>query len=73
MASTIRDVGKLLVPTEIPAKPRRLTDEEYAWVKQHTTDGGRLLGNVDGGTMHFSRTIALDHHERWDRNGYSQK
>jgi len=69
----MHDIGKLLVPTEILEKPGRLTDEEYATIKQHTTDGGRLLENVDGDVMHLSRTIALDHHERWDGNGYAQE
>ena len=73
LASTMHDIGKLLVPTEILEKPGRLTDEEYATIKQHTTDGGRLLENVDGDVMHLSRTIALDHHERWDGNGYAQE
>ena len=73
LASTMHDIGKLLVPTDILEKPGRLTDEEFATIKQHTTDGGRLLENVDGDVMHLSRTIALDHHERWDGNGYAQK
>ena len=72
LASTMHDIGKLLVPSEILEKPGRLTDEEFDVIKQHTTDGGRLLENVDGDVMHLSRTIALDHHERWDGNGYEQ-
>lgn len=72
LASTMHDIGKLLVPSEILEKPGRLTDEEFATIKLHTTDGGRLLENVDGDVMHLSRTIALDHHERWDGNGYAQ-
>ena len=72
LASTMHDIGKLLVPTEILEKPGRLTDEEFAIIKQHTTDGGRLLENVDGDVMRLSRTIAVDHHERWDGGGYAQ-
>lgn len=72
LASTMHDIGKLLVPAEILEKPSRLTDEEFAVVKRHTTDGGRLLENVDGDVMALSRTIALDHHERWDGAGYAQ-
>lgn len=72
LASTMHDIGKLLVPTEILEKPGRLIDEEFAIIKQHTTDGGRLLENVDGDVMRLSRTIAVDHHERWDGGGYAQ-
>ena len=72
LASTMHDIGKLLVPTEILEKPGRLTDEEFAVIKRHTTDGGHLLENVDGDVMRLSRTIAVDHHERWDGAGYAQ-
>lgn len=72
LASTMHDIGKLLVPSEILEKPGRLTDEEFKTIKHHTTDGGRLLENVDGDVMQLSRTIALDHHERWDGHGYEQ-
>lgn len=72
LASTMHDIGKLLVPTEILEKPGRLTDEEFAVIKRHTTDGGHLLENVDGDVMRLSRTIAVDHHERWDGGGYAQ-
>ena len=70
IASTMHDVGKLLIPTEILEKPGRLTDEEFATIKTHTTMGGQLLENVEGEEMHLSRTIALQHHERFDGNGY---
>ncbi|MDO4539409.1 MAG: HD-GYP domain-containing protein, partial [Coriobacteriales bacterium] len=72
LASTMHDIGKLLVPSEILDKPGRLTDEEFAIIKKHTTYGGQLLNNVEGDVMRLSRTIALDHHERWDANGYAQ-
>ena len=72
LASTMHDIGKLLVPKEVLEKPGRLTDEEFAIIKMHTTDGGRLLEGVDGDIMHLSRTIAVDHHERWDGKGYAQ-
>ncbi len=72
LASTMHDIGKLLVPSEILEKPGRLTDDEFAVIKQHTTYGGQLLNNVEGDVMQLSRTIALEHHERWDGHGYAQ-
>lgn len=72
LASAMHDIGKLLVPVAILEKPGRLTEEEFAVIKRHTTDGGRLLENVGGDVMQLSRTIALDHHERWDGKGYAQ-
>ena len=70
IASTMHDVGKLLIPSEILEKPGKLTDAEYAAIKTHTTMGGRLLENVEGEEMQLSRTIALQHHERYDGKGY---
>jgi len=70
IASTMHDIGKLLIPSEILEKPGRLTDEEYAVIKKHTTYGGQLLENVEGEEMKLSRTIALQHHERYDGKGY---
>ncbi len=70
IASTMHDVGKILIPSEILEKPGRLTPEEYAVIQTHTTMGGRLLQNVEGEEMQLSRTIALQHHERYDGKGY---
>lgn len=70
IASTMHDIGKLMIPSEILDKPGRLTDEEYAVIKRHTTYGGELLKNVEGDEMALSRTIALQHHERVDGKGY---
>lgn len=73
IASTMHDVGKLLIPSAILDKPGKLTDEEYAEIKKHTTYGGQLLQNVEGEEMELSRTVALQHHERYDGNGYPAK
>ena len=70
IASTMHDVGKLMIPSEILDKPGKLTDEEYAIIKTHTTYGGKLLENVEGDELKLSRTIALQHHERYDGHGY---
>ncbi|WP_081350541.1 HD-GYP domain-containing protein [Ruminococcus albus] len=70
LASTMHDIGKLIVPSEILDKPGRLNDEEFATIKTHTTYGAALLSRVEGDIMQLSKTIALEHHERADGNGY---
>ena len=70
LASTMHDIGKLMIPSEILEKPARLTDEEFAVIKQHSSYGGKLLSNVEGNVMQLAKTIALDHHERIDGRGY---
>ena len=70
LASTMHDIGKLIVPSEILDKPGRLNDDEFAVIKTHTTYGAALLSRVEGDIMQLSRTIALEHHERFDGKGY---
>lgn len=70
LASTMHDLGKLMIPTEILEKPGRLTDEEFAEIKKHPGYGEHLLHSVEGDTMTLARTIALEHHERYDGKGY---
>ncbi len=70
LASTMHDLGKLMIPTEILEKPGRLTDEEFAEIKKHPGFGEQLLHNVEGDTMTLARQIALEHHERYDGKGY---
>ncbi|SDA18214.1 HD-GYP domain, c-di-GMP phosphodiesterase class II (or its inactivated variant) [Ruminococcus sp. YE71] len=70
LASTMHDIGKLMIPTEILEKPARLTDEEFAEIKKHSGYGGELLDHVEGDIMQLAKQIALDHHERPDGRGY---
>ncbi len=64
----LHDIGKIGVPDAVLNKPDRLTDEEYAIMKTHTTIGGEILKDftliphVDEG--------AKFHHERYDGSGY---
>lgn len=69
-ASMMHDIGKLMIPEEILNKPGKLTDEEYSIVKNHVLYGEALLHNTTGEVMEIARTIALQHHERWDGKGY---
>lgn len=67
-ACAFHDIGKVQIPQEILYKPGRLTDEEYALVKNHTQIGYSLLHKA-----HFPQEIqmaALMHHERCDGSGY---
>ena len=70
LASTMHDIGKLLIPSEILEKPARLTDEEFDMIKKHPGYGEELLRNVEGDVIGVAKTIALEHHERPDGRGY---
>lgn len=70
VAAMMHDIGKLMIPEEILDKPDRLTDEEYAIMKNHVLYGEALLSKCPGDIMQIAKTIALEHHERWDGSGY---
>ena len=69
-AAILHDVGKIGIKDEILNKSDRLTDEEYAIIKQHPTLSKQIVENISG----FSRITDLiaNHHERYDGQGYPQ-
>lgn len=69
-ASPMHDVGKIGIPDAILHKPGQLTPEEYEIIKRHTVVGERILHKSSRKLMATARTIALQHHERWDGSGY---
>jgi HD-GYP domain-containing protein (c-di-GMP phosphodiesterase class II) len=69
-AAMMHDIGKLMISEEILDKPAKLTDEEYAIMKSHVLYGDALLERCPGDIMQLARTIAKEHHERWDGTGY---
>jgi putative two-component system response regulator len=72
VAAPMHDIGKIGIPDAILLKPGRLTQEEFAIMKQHTVIGAKMLGDSDIPLLVMSREIALGHHERWDGSGYPQ-
>lgn len=68
LACAFHDVGKVQIPAEILYKPGKLTDEEYAIVREHTHKGYQILREAQ-----FPEEVqmaALFHHERCDGSGY---
>jgi len=70
MAAMLHDVGKVAISDVILKKPGKFTDEEYAIMKQHTVLGARLFGGARSIFDEIAEEVALNHHERWDGNGY---
>lgn len=69
-ASPMHDIGKIGIPDAILQKPDQLTPEEYEIIKHHTVIGHHILQVSDRKLIASARTIALQHHERWDGTGY---
>jgi putative two-component system response regulator len=69
-AAPLHDVGKIGIPDSILLKLGKLTLEEFELVKTHTTIGARILSGSRFGVLRLAEEIALNHHERWDGDGY---
>lgn len=77
MSAPLHDVGKINISDTILNKPGKLTEEEYAVMKTHTTAGKELLekaiSSVEGESyLTEARNMAAYHHERWDGKGYPE-
>lgn len=70
VSSSIHDLGKIYVPSEILSRPGKLKAAEFNLIKEHSQIGYDILKGID-----FSQPIAqivLQHHERMDGSGYPQ-
>lgn len=72
LAAPLHDVGKIGIPDRVLLKPGKLTPEEFAIMKSHTTIGGEILAGSRFPVLQLARQIAICHHERWDGTGYPQ-
>ena len=69
-SSLLHDIGKLGTPDSILLKQDRLTDEEFATMKEHTVIGYNILNNSSSKYLKAGAIIAYSHHERFDGTGY---
>jgi len=68
IGARLHDIGKIGVPDAVLQKPGRLTEEEFALIKQHPEIGKRILENVSR-FRDYLPIIEL-HHEDFDGRGY---
>ncbi len=69
LAGLMHDLGKALMPMEVLNKPGKLTEAEFAVIKNHPAEGHRLLltgQKVDPVVL----DVCLHHHEKTDGSGY---
>ncbi len=69
-AAPMHDIGKIGIPDHILLKPGKLSPEEWTVMKTHPTIGAEIIGEHDSDLLRLARTVALNHHERWDGSGY---
>ena len=71
IAGSMHDIGKISVPVEILTKPDKLTDPEFAIIKEHSRIGYDILKPIE-----FPWPIAeivYQHHEYCDGSGYPRQ
>jgi response regulator RpfG family c-di-GMP phosphodiesterase len=70
MAAMLHDVGKIAISDLILKKPGRFDQQEYEIMKQHTVLGAKLFSDRQSDFDEAAAQVALNHHERWDGDGY---
>ena len=69
MAAILHDIGKIGVPMDILNKETPLTKEEFDAIKKHSDIGYQIMKDIE--FLSESAQIVLQHHERFDGNGYN--
>ncbi|MGC1373751.1 MAG: HD domain-containing phosphohydrolase [Candidatus Sulfotelmatobacter sp.] len=67
-AGVVHDIGKVAVPDAILLKPGRLTEDEWAVVRQHPVVGERICEPLR--SFRLVLPIIRHHHEKCDGTGY---
>jgi HD-GYP domain-containing protein (c-di-GMP phosphodiesterase class II) len=67
----MHDIGKIGVPDAILQKTGKLTEEEFAKMRDHTTVGFNILSSLRMLTDEL--VIVRSHHERFDGKGYPDR
>jgi putative two-component system response regulator len=75
ICAILHDIGKIGVSDTILNKPGRLTDDEFTLMKNHASNGAKIICSVieRNGEDEFLRNALLFaeyHHESWDGSGY---
>ena len=69
-ASPMHDIGKIGIPDAILNKPGKHTEEEFEIMKTHALLGYEILSSSPKGMLKAAATVAYEHHERWNGQGY---
>lgn len=71
-AALLHDIGKIMVNYDILTKPGKLTDDEFAMMKNHPEYGLNIL-RENTSLPSSVRAAVYEHHENEDGSGYPRK
>jgi HD-GYP domain-containing protein (c-di-GMP phosphodiesterase class II)/phosphoribosyl 1,2-cyclic phosphodiesterase len=71
LAAMLHDIGKVGISDLVLKKQGRLTDEEFAVMKDHTRLGASILDGLTGKVAADAAVIARHHHQKWNGKGYA--
>lgn len=72
LGGLLHDVGKAGIPDAILNKPAKLTDDEFAKMKNHVVQSIVVLQHTPGIST-IALEVAGQHHERFDGSGYPNR
>ncbi len=70
IAAPMHDIGKIGIPDKILLKPGPLNADEMDIMKTHTSIGHEILKDSPSPYLKMGAIIALNHHERFNGEGY---
>ena len=70
LCGILHDIGKIGIPDSMLLKTMALTDEEFAFVREHPEKGARILERLHNPRMDRVIDCVKHHHERYDGQGY---
>jgi putative nucleotidyltransferase with HDIG domain len=65
----LHDIGKTSIPIDVIQKPGRLTDEEFALIRTHSSEGYQYLTKYNIGDEALWGGVVC-HHEKYNGTGY---
>lgn len=68
VSGLLHDIGKIGIRDDILLKPGRLSEDEFAIIRQHPVIGYDIMGHM--GLWTREKEIVRGHHERFDGKGY---
>jgi diguanylate cyclase (GGDEF)-like protein/putative nucleotidyltransferase with HDIG domain len=71
VAAMMHDVGKIGIPDTVLTKPGKLTEEEFALIRDHPRMGANIVLKIS--MLTAEGRLIRHHHEQWDGSGYPDR